>query len=140
MAGASSNAASTSATPANGFRYLASAALIGLIALCIAWEGLLAPLRPGGSWLILKALPLLIPLFGILRGKRYTYQWASMFVLVYFTEGAVRAWSDKDLSQTLAWIEVALTIVFFIAAILYARQTAPSRTLNRQPAGIPPAT
>ena len=108
-------------------RYAASASLIGLIALSIAWEAVLAPLRPNGSLLMLKALPLLLPLFGILRGKRYTYQWASMFVLFYFTEGVVRAWSDKELSQTLAGVEVALSVVFFIAAIYYAKFTAPSR-------------
>lgn len=95
--------------------------------LCIAWEGVLAPIRPGGSWLILKVLPLLIPLFGILRGRRYTYQWASMFVLIYFTEGVVRGWSDNGLSKILALVEVALTITFFIAALYYARLTAPSR-------------
>jgi uncharacterized membrane protein len=111
----------------NTCRYTASASLIGLIALSIAWEAVLAPLRPGGSLLMLKALPLLIPLFGILRGKRYTYQWASMFVLFYFTEGVVRAWSDKGLSQTLAGVEVVLSVVFFIAAIYFARVTAPSR-------------
>jgi uncharacterized membrane protein len=111
----------------NACRYVASASLIGLIVLSIAWEAVLAPLRPGGSLLMLKALPLLIPLFGILRGKRYTYQWASMFVLFYFTEGVVRAWSDKGLSQSLAFVEVALSVVFFIAAIYFARVTAPSR-------------
>lgn len=111
----------------NLFRYLASASLIGLITLCIAWEAALAPIRPGGSWLMLKALPLLIPLFGILRGKRYTYQWASMFVLFYFSEGVVRAWSDKGLSQTLALIEVALTVMFFIATIFFAKYSAPSK-------------
>ena len=132
-------------TNARRFRHLASVALIGLIALCLAWESILAPIRPGGSWLILKVLPLLIPLFGILRGKRYTYQWASMFVLIYFTEGAVRAWSDKGLSQSLAFIEVALSIVFFIAAIMYARVAAPSRSqvpatkATRQAAATPPA-
>ncbi len=108
-------------------RYAASTSLIGLITLSIAWEAVLAPLRPGGSLLMLKALPLLIPLFGILRGKRYTYQWASMFVLFYFTEGVVRVWSDKGLSQSLAGIEVALSVVFFIATIYFARFTAPSR-------------
>lgn len=109
------------------FRHAASASLIALIALCIVWEGVLAPIRPGGSWLILKVLPLLIPLFGILRGRRYTYQWASMFVLIYFTEGVVRGWSDNGLSQKLALVEVTLTIIFFIAALYYARLTAPSR-------------
>ncbi len=105
----------------------ASISLTALIVLCVAWETVLAPIKPGGSWLMLKALPLLLPLFGILRGKRYTYQWASMFVLIYFTEGAVRAWSDKGLSQQLAGLEVALTVVFFMAALYYAKLTAPSR-------------
>jgi uncharacterized membrane protein len=105
----------------------ATISLIALIALCVLWESILAPIRPGGSWLMLKALPLLIPLFGILRGNRYTYQWASMFVMFYFTEGVVRAWSDKGLSQTLAFGEVALSVVFFVAAICFARLTAPSR-------------
>ncbi|HEX9391013.1 MAG TPA: DUF2069 domain-containing protein [Usitatibacteraceae bacterium] len=125
---------------AGRYRLLASFSLIALMVLCIAWEGMLAPIRPGGSWLILKVLPLLIPLFGILRGKRYTYQWASMFVLIYFTEGVVRAWSDRDLAQILAWLEVALSIAFFIAAIMYARLTAPSRFPTRQTAATPPAT
>ena len=98
--------------------------LIALIFLSVAWEGWLAPLKPGGSMLILKVLPLLAPLFGILHGKRYTYQWASLMILVYFTEGAVRAWSDHGLSQQLAMLEVVLTVTFFLAAIYYARLTA----------------
>jgi len=102
-------------------RLIASASLIGLILLGLAWEGWLAPLRPGGSLLILKAVPLLLPLFGILKGRRYTYQWASMFILLWFTEGAVRAWSDAGLSASLALIEVALAVTFFFAAIFYAR-------------------
>lgn len=109
--------------------YLAISSLIGLIALCIAWETVLAPLRPGGSWLMLKTVPLLLPLFGILRGKRYTYQWASMFVLFYFTEGVVRAWSDSGLSAALALGEVVLSVVFFFAAIYFARFTPPVPTL-----------
>ena len=52
---------------------------------------------------MLKALPLLIPLFGILRGKVYTYQWTALLVLAYFTEGVVRAWSDRGVSQQLAF-------------------------------------
>ena len=109
--------------------YAAICSLIALIALCIAWETFLAPLRPGGSWLMLKAVPLLIPMFGILRGKRYTYQWASMFVLLYFTEGAVRAWSDRGLSANLALVEVALSVIFFFAAIYFARLTAATTSV-----------
>ena len=72
---------------------------------------------------MLKAVLLLAPLFGILRGKRYTYQWASMFILLYFTEGVVRAWSDTGLSAQLAGIEIMLAVLFFICTIFYARLT-----------------
>ena len=108
-------------------RRIASASLIGLILLCLSWEAWLAPLRPGGSLLVLKALPLLLPLFGVLRGKRYTYQWASMFILLYFTEGAVRAWSDSGLSARLGLLEVLLALSFFTAAIYYAKLTRNAR-------------
>jgi uncharacterized membrane protein len=107
-------------------RLTASTSLIALILLCLAWEGWLAPLRPGGTLLILKAAPLLLPLFGILRGKRYTYQWSSMFILLWFTEGTVRAYSDSELSAGLAGIEILLALAFFISAIFYARLSAKS--------------
>lgn len=101
----------------------ASASLLALILLAIAWEAVIAPLKPGGSLLILKAVPLLIPLFGILHGKRYTYKWASMFILLYFTEGVVRAWSDGGISSLLALVEIALSVIFFACTIFYARLT-----------------
>ncbi len=102
----------------------ASASLIALILLSLAWEGWLAPLKPHGSLLILKALPLLLPLFGVLRGNRYTYQWACMFILFYFTEGAVRAWTDQGLSAGLACLEVLFSLIFFASSIFYAKLSA----------------
>ncbi|MGY2486513.1 DUF2069 domain-containing protein [Cupriavidus sp. CP313] len=95
--------------------------LLALMVLCIAWEWFLAPLRPGGSWLIIKFLPLLLPLRGVLTRNRYTMQWSSMLILLFFTEGIVRATSDRAPSSTLAWVEVALTLVFFTSTILYLR-------------------
>ncbi|HET7635813.1 MAG TPA: DUF2069 domain-containing protein [Burkholderiales bacterium] len=103
------------------------ASLTALIFLCLAWELWLAPLRPGGSLLALKALPLLAPLFGILRGRVYTYQWSSLLILAWFTEGVVRAWSDHGLSQHLAQIEIALSVIFFLSAIFYVRQSRQTR-------------
>lgn len=102
---------------------MAAAALAALIVLCVAWELWLAPLRPGGSLAALKALPLALPLAGILGGKRYTYQWSSMLILAYFTEGVTRAWSEAGLSQSLALAEVGLSLAFFAAAVSYARLT-----------------
>jgi len=101
--------------------------LTALIFLCLVWELWLAPIRPGGSLLVLKTLPLLLPLMGILKGRRYTYQWAPMLILAYFTEGVVRAWSDSGLSAWLAGGEVMLSVAFFFATIYYARFSAPSR-------------
>jgi uncharacterized membrane protein len=104
-------------------RRTATAALVALIGLCLAWELWLAPLRPGGSLVALKALPLAFALKGILAGRRYTFQWASMLILAYFAEGVTRGWSETGLSRTLAWTEVALALGFFAAAVSYARLT-----------------
>jgi uncharacterized membrane protein len=105
----------------------AAALLVALFMLCLAWEWRLAPLRPGGSWLVLKAVPLLAAMPGILRGRRYTYQWASLLATAYFAEGVVRAASDAGLSAGLAALEIALSAGFFACALVYARRTAPSR-------------
>jgi len=102
---------------------VAGASLTALIFLCLAWELWIAPLRPGGSWLALKSLPLLAPLFGVLQGKRYTYQWSSMLVLTYAAEGVVRAATESAAFRLLAVMEVVLSLVFFASAILYVRVT-----------------
>ncbi len=102
---------------------LAVASLLMLLFLCLAWELGWAPLRPGGSWLALKALPLLAPLRGLLRGRRYTHQWASLLALAYLMEGVVRAMTDHGLSARLAYAETALALALFGSAVLYARAT-----------------
>ena len=91
-----------------------------LALLCVLWEWQLAPLRPGGSWLVLKAAPLLLPLRGIVRGDAYVMQWATLLVLAYFCEGVVRAFEPAPYSA-LAFIEIALAVAFFVAAIAYLR-------------------
>ncbi len=98
--------------------------LLALIALNLAWEAWLAP--TGRVVLILKTVPLLWPLLGILRGTRYTYQWSSMLILLYFTEGVVRAYSEHGIAAYLAMLEVVLTLGFYGCAIFYARLTRRS--------------
>ena len=106
------------------FHCLSAGSLIALIFLCLGWELWLAPLRPGGSWLVLKVLPLLAPLFGILRGRLYTYRWSSMLILAYFIEGVVRGYSETGLSAQLARAEIALSLLFFLSVIAYVRLSA----------------
>jgi uncharacterized membrane protein len=103
-------------------RALAVASLLGLIVLGLAWELWLAPLRPGGTWLAVKVLPLCIPLAGILRNRMYTYRWVSLLVWLYFTEGVVRAWGDQPPGKWLALAEVALCLVLFAACALHVRR------------------
>ena len=102
-------------------RWLAFGSMIGLIVLGLAWELWLAPIRPGGSLLALKVLPLCLPLAGILKNRMYTYRWLSLLVWLYFTEGVVRAWSDKPPSNYLAMVEVVLCLLLFAACALHVR-------------------
>ncbi len=104
-------------------QWLSIISLISLTFLCLAWELWLAPLRAGGSWMVLKAVFLLMPLFGILRGKRYTYKWLSLFIQFYLLEGLTRATSDHGLSQTLAIAETILSVVIFLACVGFVRAT-----------------
>lgn len=100
---------------------IAAGCLVLLASLCLAWELAIAPLRPGGSWLALKALPLVLPMAGVVQGRRYTFQWASMLVLAYFAEGIVRAMTDAGLSRLMAFSELVLALAFFVLAIAYVR-------------------
>ena len=107
--------------------HAASTSLILLIVLSVCWEIWLAPLRPGGSWLVLKAVPLLLPLRGILHGRRYTCQWTSLLSLLYLAEGSVRTASDTGLSRQLAMIEVVLVVVLFASVIAVIRADRPPK-------------
>ncbi|TFZ00240.1 DUF2069 domain-containing protein [Ramlibacter humi] len=115
----------SAATPASPelrrIRALAVGGLVALIALGLAWELWLAPLRPGGSLWALKVLPLCVPLAGLLRHRLYTYRWVSLLVWLYFTEGVVRGWSDRGTSQVLALLEVVLCLLLFTACAMHVR-------------------
>lgn len=110
-------------------QWLAVLLLLVLIVLCLSWELWLSPLRPGGSWLALKALPLCIPLAGLLKNKMYTFRWLSLMVWIYFAEGAVRASSDgmpKSFtpvvpSSWLAGLEVLLCVALFAVCAAHVR-------------------
>ena len=98
----------------------AIASLIWLIGWLVAWEVFVAPLHPGGSLLALKALPLLLPLRGVIKRDLYTLQWSSMVILVYFAEGVVRAWADtSEASRAMALGEIVLVLVYYACALLF---------------------
>ena len=123
---------------AQRYQFIASASLIALIFLCLGWELWWAPLRPGGSWLVLKALPLAIPLIGLLKRRMYTYRWVSLLVWLYFTEGVVRAWGDAPPSRWCALAEVALCVLLFVACALHVRVRQRAARLQAAPAPTQP--
>ena len=101
----------------------AAALLIALIFLGTAWETFLAPVKPGGSWLVLKVLPLMAALPGVLRGRRYTFKWTTLVIWLYAAEGALRTYTDTGLSARLAFLESVLAAGYFGAAVAFVRLT-----------------
>jgi uncharacterized membrane protein len=121
-------------------RSFAVFSLLALIFLALAWELWLAPLRPGGSWLALKAAPLLLPLAGLLRYRLYTYRWTSLLVWPYFAEGVVRAYSDRGGSARLAWLELLLALILFAACAAHVRlRQRQAKALQHDDAALPAA-
>ena len=104
----------------------ALASLLALIVLGLACELWLAPLRPGGSWLALKVLPLCLAVPGVLRRRNYTLQWSALLILLYFIEGSVRATSDRGPAALLGAVETGLVLVYFgcVLAWLFPRKRA----------------
>ncbi|MES2208206.1 MAG: DUF2069 domain-containing protein [Pseudomonadota bacterium] len=98
--------------------------LISMIALIIlggAWERFLAPLRPGGTILSLKILPLFFLLWGILKGRAKAFQWGVLVVWLYVAEGSVRLYVDRGISQQLAILELFLALIFFASCTMWLR-------------------
>ena len=107
--------------------------LVWLIGWLVAWEAFVAPLQPGSWLLALKALPLLLPLRGVIKRDLYTLQWSSMLILIYLAEGSVRAYTDTGVSAWLAYAEIALVGIFFLCSLLYLRPyKKAAKTLAKQ--------
>ena len=104
----------------NPYQLLATAAFIDLFILCVCWEWFISPLRPGGSWLILKGIPLLFAIPGIWKGRVYTMQWASMLILLYITEGLVRI-LETGLNFWMALLEIILASTAFVCLLIYLK-------------------
>ena len=119
--------------PSSTAHRIALTAWIAMILLCVLWEMWIAPIRPGGSWLVLKALPLLLPLHGLLRAENKSYQWALLLILLYLFEGSARAFEPAPFG-TLAWLELFLVVTFFGAAVTCLRPRKRAARAARQDA------
>lgn len=93
-----------------------------LIGLTLIWDWWYAPLHTGRWLLIIKLFPLVLPLRGIMSGKIYTYQYCSMLILLYFTEGVMRLFDIEMWSRIFAVCEIACSLLFFIFCLRYLKQ------------------
>ena len=122
----------------NPYQLIATAAFVDLFILCVSWEWFISPLRPGGSWLILKGIPLLFAIPGLWKGKVYTMQWASMLILLYITEGLVRI-LETGANFWLAALETALGTLAFVCLLIFLKPIkarAKAAKKERAAAGI----
>ena len=73
-------------------------------------------LPPAPSLWAVKALPLCVPLAGLLKRQMYTYRWTSLLVWLYVLDGATRV-ADGLLPA----LEIALSLLLFVACVLHVR-------------------
>ena len=106
-------------SPLRWTRVLAVGSAVAIVLLGLAWELWVAP--TGRGTLAIKVLPLAFALPGLARDRLYTYRWVSLAVWLYFAEGAVRATSDRGLGAPLAAVEVALSLMLFVACGMHVR-------------------
>lgn len=101
---------------------LALGGYLGLLVLVPVWEGWWTPSHyaPPVFWLVLKTIPLLFALRGMLEGKLYTYAWASMLCLFYFAEGVMVAYADPY-QRLPGSLEILLSTAMFTGCNLYVR-------------------
>ena len=109
--------------PGTRFLYLLTlTGYFGTLVILTAWYGWLAPAArlPVALVLIILVTPLLLPLRGLLHGRKYTYAWSCFLALLYFTHGVVEAYSDA-LTRPLALLEITFSSIWFLSAMAYIK-------------------
>lgn len=102
-------------------------AWLGLIGLQLVWFGWLAPSeslgRPGG--ILFALVPLLLPLWWVVRLTRDGLVVGGMILLAYFCFAVVEAWVDPSV-RWLALIEIALIALYFTGLLAIRRRGRPA--------------
>lgn len=108
-------------------------ALVTALAGCVLfWQR--APLTEG-SWLALLWLaPLLAPLPGLVRGKRYTYAWATLLVVGYVALALTEIVADPR-SRLATTAILFVSFALFVAMVAYLRLTRERVTRDRESRG-----
>ncbi|KPK54442.1 MAG: hypothetical protein AMS22_05845 [Thiotrichales bacterium SG8_50] len=115
-------------------RIVAQIGYFGLLALLVVWYTWLSPSPhfPVALVLVFLVTPLLFPLRGLLHGRPYTYAWTSYLALLYFVHGVGEAYATAS-DRALAGLEIALSLMLFTGAIVYARLQGRALRQANQP-------
>jgi uncharacterized membrane protein len=95
---------------------------IALVASLLAWTA------AGYPWpiCVLAALPLLAPLNGLVRGRRYTYAWATLFAIPYLAF-AVTELLANPAARWVAAMSLMLVFGWFCTMVLFLRASRARR-------------
>jgi len=101
-----------------------------LLLLVLFWEGWLSPSpnAPPGAWIILKCVPLLIPVRGLLHGRKRTYLLTALLLMLYFIDGVVLTYLHWNTGITFnrplpyAIAEWVISTACFAFLLLYIRK------------------
>ena len=96
------------------FSVTALVLVISMIIFGISWEIWLNPIRPGGSMLWAKVLPLMLALPGLYKARIYTFQWLSLLVWLYVCEALVRVYTTQKIEILLSVIWLLMSLSLFI--------------------------
>lgn len=108
-------------------RRLALGAYALLLVLVVCWEAWGAPLTPvaRGFWVTIKLVPLLVPLYWLVRGNAQAHVLAALLVLLYFCDGIVTTYLGAKAGEPAQWgyglCETLAAVIFIGAATFYAR-------------------
>jgi uncharacterized membrane protein len=93
-----------------------------LVVFGLAWELVFDPLRPGGSWLALKVIPLALIIPGLARGRMQSFRVGSLLIWLYVGEALVRVMGLSASEQSLAAISLVLSALLAFAILVGARK------------------
>ena len=91
-------------------------------------SSLLAWILAGYPWLmcLIAVLPLLAPLNGLVRGRRYTYAWATLFAIPYLAFALTELLVNPQ-ARWVAAMTLLLVFAWFCTMILYLRASRVHR-------------
>lgn len=92
----------------------------GAMLLLIAAESSFAEHGTIGLWII-QSFPLLLPLYGMLKGSHRAYSWLCFITLFYFTLAVVNVGMPSEFVTAYHVLSLLLSISLFFTAMLASR-------------------